>query len=40
MTVEHNYEHQRKDIHELLTSKGYTRILEEVSRFDDWYVKP
>jgi len=40
MTVEHNYEHQRKDIHELLTSKGYTRVLEEVSRFDDWYVKP
>ncbi|MHA6262020.1 FkbM family methyltransferase [Arenibacterium sp. CAU 1754] len=39
MTVEHNYEPQREDILELLTSKGYTRVHPEVSRFDDWYVK-
>jgi FkbM family methyltransferase len=40
MTVEHNFEPQREKIHALLSSKGYTRVLEEVSRFDDWYVKP
>lgn len=39
MTVEHNHAPQREDIHGLLTSKGYRRVLEEVSRFDDWYVK-
>ena len=38
MTVEHNHAPQREDIHALLTAKGYTRILEPVSRFDDWYV--
>lgn len=38
MTVEHNFAPQRADIHKLLTAKGYTRILEEISRFDDWYV--
>lgn len=39
MTVEHNHAPQREDIHKLLTSKGYNRVLEDVSRFDDWYVK-
>lgn len=38
LTVEHNYEAQREDIHALLTEKGYTRVLEPISRFDDWYV--
>lgn len=40
MTVEHNFAPQREDIHALLTGKGYVRVLEEISRFDDWYVKP
>ncbi len=40
MTVEHNYAPQRDDIHALLTSKGYTRVLEPISRFDDWYLGP
>ncbi len=39
MTVEHNFAPQREDIQALLSAKGYTRILESVSRFDDWYVK-
>lgn len=39
MTVEHNFAPQREDIHALLTSKGYARVHESVSRFDDWYVK-
>lgn len=38
MTVEHNFAPQRDDIHRLLTSKGYARVLEEISRFDDWYI--
>ncbi|MFV0513071.1 MAG: FkbM family methyltransferase [Jhaorihella sp.] len=39
MTVEHNYAPQREDIHALLTARGYRRVLDSVSRFDDWYVK-
>lgn len=40
MAIEHNFAPQRDDIHALLTSKGYARVHEDVSRFDDWYVKP
>lgn len=40
LTVEHNYAPQREQIHALLTSKGYRRVHEPVSRFDDWYVGP
>ena len=39
MTVEHNHEPQRDQVYALLTSKGYTRVCQDVSRFDDWYVK-
>jgi FkbM family methyltransferase len=39
ITVEHNYTEQRSDIHSLLTSWGYTRVFEELSMFDDWYIK-
>ena len=39
MSVEHNFAPQREDIFKLLTSHGYARVLENVSRFDDWYVK-
>ena len=40
MTVEHNFAPQREPIHQLLTGKGYRRVFEEVSRFDDWYIGP
>ena len=40
LTVEHNFAPQREQIHGLLTSKGYRRVHEAVSRFDDWYVGP
>lgn len=40
MTVEHNFAPQRADIHALLTGHGYIRVLEDVSRFDDWYLGP
>jgi FkbM family methyltransferase len=39
MTVEHNHEPQQADVFKLLTSKGYSRVFEGISRFDDWYVK-
>ena len=39
MTIEHNYAPQRADIQRLLASHGYSRVHEEVSRFDDWYIK-
>lgn len=40
LTVEHNFAPQREKIHVLLTSKGYRRVHEAVSRFDDWYLGP
>ena len=39
MTIEHNFAPQREDIHRLLSAKGYRRVFEAVSRFDDWYLK-
>jgi len=39
ITCEHNFAPMREKIHELLRSKGYLRKFEEVSAFDDWYVK-
>jgi FkbM family methyltransferase len=39
ITVEHNYTHQRSTIHGLLTSWGYKRVFEELSMWDDWYIK-
>ena len=38
ITVEHNYTGQRERIHALLDQKGYHRVFEEFSQFDDWYV--
>lgn len=37
--VEHNFTENRSLIFDLLTRQGYRRILEEVSGWDDWYVK-
>jgi FkbM family methyltransferase len=39
ITVEHNYTDQRSRIHGLLTSCGYSRVFQELSMFDDWYIK-
>lgn len=38
ITCEHNGTSQRDRIFELLTSKGYIRVLTEFSQFDDWYL--
>lgn len=39
ITIEHNYTPQRELIYSLLTSSGYKRKYENISAFDDWYVK-
>jgi len=39
ITCEHNYGPGREEIFALLTGHGYVRKFEELSTFDDWYVK-
>jgi FkbM family methyltransferase len=39
ISCEHNYTPLREKIFSLLTKYGYVRKLEEISLFDDWYVK-
>jgi FkbM family methyltransferase len=39
ITCEHNYSPSRQKVFELLTKNGYRRCCEELSQFDDWYVK-
>jgi FkbM family methyltransferase len=38
IAVEHNYTEKREEIFKFLSSKGYTRVLEEHSKWDDWYI--
>jgi FkbM family methyltransferase len=39
ITVEHNFDRlRRSNIYDLLTRHGYTRVLEDTSLWDDWYV--
>jgi hypothetical protein len=40
IAVEHNGTANREKIYDLLTSKGYQRVLLEFSAWDDWYIKP
>jgi len=39
ITVEHNYSPIRQRIYDFLISKGYRRVQEKDSRWDDWYTK-
>ena len=39
ITCEHNYTPNRQKIFDLLTSKGYKRVFEALSLFEDWYIK-
>lgn len=38
ITCEHNYTAARQNIYQLLTSRGYQRVNEDISLFDDWYI--
>ena len=39
ITCEHNHTPMREQIRQLLEKAGYRRKHEELSRFDDWYVR-
>ena len=39
ITVEHNFTETRQKLFSLLTSKGYKRIFEDFSQWDDWYIQ-
>jgi len=39
ITVEHNFTAMREKIYDLLTRNGYERKYENLSRWDDWYIK-
>lgn len=38
ITVEHNFTHNRELIYDFLVSRGYSRVAEDVSRHDDFYL--
>lgn len=38
-TVEHNYTENRQKIYDLMIANGYRRVFEEVSKWDDFYVR-
>lgn len=39
ITCEHNHSLNRNKIYSLLIKNGYRRIFEDLSEFDDWYVR-
>jgi Methyltransferase FkbM domain len=39
ITCEHNFSIMRQRVYDLLTSNGYIRKHEEMTQWDDWYVK-
>lgn len=39
ISCEHNFTENREKIYDLLSRTGYKRVMEQVSLFDDWYVK-
>jgi FkbM family methyltransferase len=36
--IEHNFSSARAGVLKLMTKNGYTRVLDGISAFDDWYV--
>jgi FkbM family methyltransferase len=39
ITIEHNFSQNRSAINSLLVKNGYRRILADVSRWDDWFIR-
>jgi FkbM family methyltransferase len=38
ITCEHNFTPMREQLFDLLSKKGYNRVCQEISQFDDWYI--
>lgn len=38
LCVEHNFRPHRQEIHSLLVDNGFKRVLETISKWDDWYI--
>jgi len=39
-TIEHNYNHSKREaVHDIMQLNGYVRVCEDLSDFDDWYVR-
>lgn len=38
-TVENNSKQKDWDVSRLMLSNGYTRVYEDISEYDDWYIK-
>jgi len=38
ITCEHNFSDNRKKVYDLLAGKGFMRVYEGLSRWDDWFV--
>jgi FkbM family methyltransferase len=39
ITCEHNFGSQRSGIQSLLRDNGYLHVFEDLSKFDDWYIR-
>ena len=39
ITVEHNFTEMRELIFNLLTKNGYRHVMQDITSWDDWYVK-
>ena len=39
ITCEHNFGKNKEKIYDLLKNNGYIRKFEDISKYDDWYVK-
>lgn len=40
ITVEHNFSEQRQEIGDVLARFGYRRKFNQISMFDDWFIRP
>ena len=38
-TIEHNYTPNRELIFQLMKDNNYIRIFDNISRWDDWYIR-
>ncbi len=39
ITCEHNYTDKREKIYDFLTGFNFTRIFQDISKHDDWYIR-